>query len=457
MATPKKTPASKALTPAKKAKPKGPYLTPKGMHDIIGADYYAYQGIFEKAAEVAHYYGFIPIETPILEQEDVFTSGVGVNTDVVEKEMYSIKTKGGHHFAMRPEGTAGIMRAYIQHGMQSWHQPVMLYNYGPYFRHERPQRGRLREFRQFNIEILGTQKSIADAMVIRVLTIILCEAGVKNICVEINSIGDEECRPAYIKNLTAYYRKHINKICNNCRQRLKTNPMRLLDCKDVVCQPIKEEAPDTISALCNACRKHLKEVFEYLDALDVPYRINNYLVRGLDYYTKTVFEIVEDDDCDEKTEFKGKESEKKPLPLSLAGGGRYDNLAKKLGSRKEVSSVGGSIGIDRLIIAAGEKHLDPRIVKKPKAYFIQIGTEAKLQSMSIIEVLRKGKIPVLHSLSKDSLSSQLAVAEKMKIPYTLIFGQKEALEGTVIIRNMENRSQDTVLIENLVEYMKKKS
>ncbi len=435
----------------------------KGMRDIIGDEYYTYQGFFEKAAEIALYYGFKPIETPILEREGVFTSAVGEGTDIVEKEMYSLKTKGGAHLVMRPEGTAGIMRAYIENGMQSLPQPVMLYHYGPYFRHERPQKGRLRELRQFGLEILGTPKSIADAMVIRIITIILTEAGFKDIYVDVNSIGDKECRPEYIKTLIAYYRKHVNTICDDCRQRMKTNPLRVLDCKDEKCQKIKEEAPDSISALCSPCRQHFKEVLEYLEALKVPYRINNHLVRGLDYYTNTVFEVFEEDgvssnkNCKEPQEDDGKndKANKIKTPLAIASGGRYNDLAKILGSKKDISSVGGGIGVDRVIASSTYKQFNPRIVKKPKVYFIQIGFEAKLKSLGVIEVLRKAKIPVMHSLSKDSLSSQLATAERRGIPLTIIFGQKEALENTIIVRNMDTRSQDTVKIENLGDYFKK--
>lgn len=446
-----------------KQKRKESLTSPKGMRDIMGDEYYNYQGFFEKAAEVAIYYGFKPIETPILEKEAVFTSAVGEGTDIVDKEMYSLKTKGGNHLVMRPEGTAGIMRAYIENGMQSLPQPVMLYHYGTYFRHERPQKGRLRELRQFGFEILGTPKSIADAMIIRIITIILTEAGFKDICVNINSIGDEECRPAYIKLLTAYYRKHINTICANCRQRIKTNPLRVLDCKDEACQPIKEEAPDSISALCTPCRKHFKEVLEYLEAMNVPYRINNHLVRGLDYYTNTVFEIFDEEETEnnnnnnnkESTEEKEGNKEKKVAPLSIAGGGRYDYLSKTLGGKRDVSSVGGGIGVDRVLASPKYKPFIPRIVKKPKIYFIQIGFEAKLKSLGVIEILRKAKVPVLHSLSRDSLSGQLSLAEKLEIPLTIIFGQKEALENTVIVRNMQSRSQETVKMEELGDYFKK--
>jgi histidyl-tRNA synthetase len=440
-----------------KKKKKELLTSPKGMRDLIGDEYYAYQGFFEKASEIALYYGFKPIETPILEREGVFTSAVGEGTDIVEKEMYSLKTKGGNHLVMRPEGTAGIMRAYIENGMQSLPQPVMLYHYGPYFRHERPQKGRLRELRQFGLEILGTPKSVADAMVIRIITIILCEAGFTNIFVDINSIGDNDCRPAYVKLLTAYYRKHLNDVCADCRQRIKTNPLRVLDCKDEKCQPIKEDAPDSISALCIGCRQHFKEVLEYLEELGVPYRINNHLVRGLNYYTKTVFEIFDEDGIANNEDSNENENnkEKAKAPLAVASGGRYDYLSKTLGGKKDVPSVGGGIGVDRLIASSQHKTFDPRIVKKPKIYFIQIGFEAKLKSLGVIEVLRKAKVPIMHSLSKDSLSGQLAVAERLEIPFTIIFGQKEALENTIIVRNMQNRSQDTVKIEELGDYLKK--
>ncbi len=429
---------------AKKLKPED-IASPKGMRDIQDREYYEYQGFFEKASEVAVYYGFRPIETPILEREAVFTSSLGVGTDIRDKEMYVLKTKGGDQLAMRPEGTAGVMRAYIENGMQALPQPVMLYYYGPYFRHENPQRGRLREFRQFGLEVLGSTKSIMDALIIRSMTIILEEAGFKNLSVEINSIGDKECRGVYIRELISYYKKHIDELCTNCKERVKTNPLRLLDCKDERCQTPKVEAPTPIDSLCNDCRHHFKEVIEYVEAMNIPYRINNNLVRGLDYYTRTVFEIL---DASVSTE------EGAPAPLTLASGGRYDLLANALGSKKDVPAVGGSIGVDRVIMSPSHKPLDPRIVKKPKIYFIQLGVEAKLKSFAIIEVLRKARVPIAQSLSKDGLGQQLAVAERSGAPYTIIFGQKEAMDETVIIRNMETRSQETVKLANLPDFVK---
>jgi len=431
---------------------------PKGMRDILDDEYYQYQGFFEKAQEVAIYYGFKPIETPILEKEEVFTSGIGEGTDIIDKEMYTLKTKGGDHLAMRPEGTAGVMRAYIENGMQALPQPVMLYSYGPYFRHDNPQRGRLRELRQFSLEILGTQKSIADAIIIRTFATILNEAGIEKISLDINSIGDKECRGTYIRELTNYYKKHLDNICGNCRDRLKTNPLRLLDCKNEKCIPIKEGAPNSITYLCSSCKAHFKEVLEYLEEMGIPYRINHNLVRGLSYYTKTVFEFVEV--LDEVTEVATENGEVKTevierQPLSLAGGGRYDYLGKLLGSKKDVPSVGASIGVDRIIMSKNHKPLSPRIIKKPKVCFIQLGFEAKLKSLAIVEILRKARIPMAQTLAKDNLSAQLSTAERLEVPYTIIFGQKEALEGTVIVRDMATRSQDTVKIEELADYIKK--
>jgi histidyl-tRNA synthetase len=433
-------------TPEKKNSTKE-LRTPKGMHDIIGADFYAYQGLFEKIQEVAVYYGFSPIQTPILEDENVFARGVGEHTDIVEKEMYGLRTKGGDKLVMRPEGTAAVMRAYIEHGMGSLPQPVMLYNYGEFFRHENPQKGRLREFRQFNFEILGSEKSIADAIVIRTIVDALEEVGFSDLYVKINSIGDAESRATYTRTLVSYYKKHTDTLCPHCKERLKTNPLRLLDCKDARCQAIKEDAPESLNHLSSPAKKHFKEVLEYLDSSNITYRIDNTLVRGLDYYSHTVFEIAT------LCPVEGAE-ETETAPLTIAAGGRYDGLGKILGSKKPVPAVGGAIGIDRLITTEGIKIPSPRILKKPKVYFIQLGFEAKMKSLSIIEMLRKAHIPIAQSLSKDSLGAQLATAEKLGVPYTIIFGQQEAMDGTVIVRNMESRSQDTVKLDELPAYLK---
>ena len=413
---------------------------PKGMRDIIGEEYYLFQGFFEKAQEVSMYYGFSPIETPALEHESVFTSAIGIGTDIVDKEMYTLKTKGGDHLAMRPEHTASLMRAYIEHGMQNQPQPILFYQYGPSFRHDNPQKGRYRQFYQFDIDALGSEKSIIDSLVIKTAVTILTEAGAPNVSVDINSIGDKECRPAYIRELISYYKKHMADLPAIDKERLKTNPLRILDSKDPKTREINEGAPDAVSYLCPACKKHFKEVLEYLGEMAIPFTINKNLVRGLSYYTRTVFEVIERNE--DGTE------------ITIAAGGRYDYLGKHIGSKKDVPAVGVSMGVDRIVAAPWYKKLTPRIMKKPKIYFIQLGFDAKLKSLNVIELLRKAHVPISQALSKDSLSQQLAIAERVGVPYTIIFGQKEAIENSVIIRNMATRSQETVKIKNLLDYIK---
>ncbi|MEK7552836.1 MAG: ATP phosphoribosyltransferase regulatory subunit, partial [Patescibacteria group bacterium] len=330
-----------------------------------------------------------------------------------------------------------------EHGLQSEPQPVMLYHTGPFFRHDNPQRGRYREFRQFDLEIIGTAKSIADAMIIRLCLIILKEAGLTNLKTELNSIGDRDCRPIFRRELLNYYKKHARQLCADCRERLKSNPLRLLDCKQAKCQELKLAAPNPISFLCVPCKQHFKEVLEFLEAMEISYTINNNLVRGLDYYSRTVFEISEVD-----------ESAAGAAPLALGGGGRYDYLARALGVKKGVPAVGGALGLDRILQSPKFNRLTPRLLKKPRVFFIQLSLEAKMNSLKVIEILRQARMPVAHSLSKDSLSAQLAIAEKMKIPYAMILGQKEVIDGTVIVRDMNSRSQNIVKLDDLAGHLK---
>ncbi len=430
----------KKTTATKKSASKN-LASPKGMRDIMNEEYYSFQGFFEKAQEVAIYYGFKPIETPMMEHEEVFTSGIGEGTDIVDKEMYTLKTKGGDHLALRPEHTGSLMRAYIEQGMQNMPQPVMFYQYGPVFRHDNPQKGRYRQFWQFDMDSLGSEKSIMDVLVIKAGMSILEEAGASNLSIDINSIGDKECRSGYIKELVNYYKKHMNDLPAIDRERLKTNPLRILDSKDPKTKEINESAPDAVSFLCPSCKKHFKEVLEYLEEMGIQYNLNKCLVRGLSYYTRTVFEIID-------------ESESETKGMAIAGGGRYDYLGKQLGSKKDVPAVGLSLSADRVLLMPWYKKLSPRILKKPKVYFIQLGTDAKLKSLNVIDLLRKAHAPISQSLSKDTLGAQLAIAEKLQIPYALIFGQKEALDNSVIVRDMSNRSQETVKLSKLLEYLK---
>lgn len=432
---------AKPKAPAKKTARTGELAAPKGMRDIMGEDYYFFQGFFEKAQEVAMYYGFKPIETPTLEHADIFTSGVGEGTDIVDKEMYTLRTKGGDVLALRPEHTASLMRSYIEHGMSNQPQPVMFYQYGPSFRHDNPQKGRYRQFYQFDLDALGSEKSILDALVIKTMITILTDAGAPSVSIDLNSIGCKECRPSYVRELVSYYKKNLNTLPPIDRERLKTNPLRILDSKEEKTAEINAGAPDSVSFLCPACKKHFKELLEYLEEMGVQYNMNKNLVRGLSYYSRTVFEVLVDT---------GEGS----APMAIAGGGRYDYLGKQLGSKKDIPAIGAAIGVDRLLSMPWYTKHTPRIIKKPKVYFIQLGADAKLKSLGVIEILRKAHVPMVQALSKDSLGAQLGMAEKSGAPYTIIFGQKEAIDESVIVRNMTTRSQETVKHKNLAEYMK---
>jgi histidyl-tRNA synthetase len=432
--------------------------TPKGMHDILPEDYYFYQNFYEKAEEIANYYGFQPIQTPHLEKIDLFTTTVGETTDIIEKQMYAVRTRGGDRLVLRPEGTAPVMRAYLKHGMHTWPQPVLLWYKGSFFRHESPQFGRLREFQSFGLEILGEKNSIADATVIKVATTILEEMGLENFIVRINSIGDKECRGTYRKELMNYYRRKINHLCKDCRRRLKENPLRLLDCKEESCKELKQDAPQMINYLCPECKTHFKEVLEILDATNVPYLLDHYLVRGLDYYSRTVFEFF----LEEKEEKNlpaqaGETAESAPpsVDFAVGGGGRYDYLSKIL-SNKDIPGVGMALGADRVILALREKNLLRRRTKAPKIFFIQIGGAAKQKSLLLMEMFRKANIPIAQSVTKESLKSQLKIAGKLETPLVLMMGQKEALENTVIVRDAVSGGQDIVPFSKIIDFVKAK-
>jgi len=418
--------------------------SPKGMHDLLADEYVLYQNVFDKAEEIASYYGFKSIQTPHLESLELFTATVGATSDIVEKQMYYVKSDGDSNLVLRPEGTAPVMRAYIEHGLHTLPQPVMLWYKGSFFRHENPQKGRFREFFQFGLEIIGEGKPIGEAMIIQIFTLALKELGLGPVIVHINSVGDKECRGEYRKKLIAYYRKHLPNLCKDCKRRFKENPLRLLDCKETNCAEIKRNTPQSIDSLCAPCKQHLKENLEFLEASKTNYYLDTKLVRGLDYYTRTVFEIFLDQE-------KGSEGQ----PLALAAGGRYDSLAKILGKR-DIPAVGGGIGVDRVVMAMQEKKIAPKPKRTPKVFLIQLSQTAKQKSMSIIEMFRTANIYIAQSISKDNLNSQLSLASKMNVPYVLILGQKEVLENSIMVRDMGTGAQESVPMEKVVEIIKKK-
>ncbi len=413
-----------------------------GTYDILPDDFLFYERILDAVKKVAEFYNFKRIETPILEYAELFEKGTGSSTDIVEKEMYTFKTKGGDILTLRPEGTPPVVRSYIENGMQNLPQPVKLWYFGPFFRHEKPQAGRHRQFWQFGLEVVGAKKPVLDAQVVKIFYEIFKEIGLKDIVFEVNSVGDSCCRPYYKKTLKAYLRKKANALPSTCRDKLKKNPLRILDCKEEKAQIVVRQAPQIVDYLCNDCKNHFKKFLEFLDDLEVPYDFNPYLVRGLDYYTRTVFESFLREGKSEKHD-------------ALAGGGRYDHLIKILGG-EDIPACGGAGGVDRIVeVMKGRKVISRDNKHAPSIFIAQIGNDAKRKAAILIEEFRKGKIPVISFLEKDSLKAQLKLADKFKVDYTLLIGQKEVIDDTVIIRDMSTGKQKTIKVDRVTKEIKK--
>jgi len=434
-----------------------------GMHDILFRDQRYFRKIKKTVRKVAGFYGFREITTPIIENVDLFSRGIGESTDIVKKEMYILKTRG-NSLALRPEGTAPIVRAYIQHGMQSLPQPVKLWYFGPFFRHERHQAGRYRQFWQTGLEVLGDESPIVDAQIIQISHIILKKLGFKDLVIEINNIGCSQCRPYYKKILKNYLKSHRPSLCGDCKSRFKENPFRILDCKNEKCKEIVNSAPQIIDHLCKECHNHFKEVLEFLDDLKLPYHLNPYLVRGLDYYTKTVFEILPAGEDGLPLSEEGAHEEVKKynrnIPESLfknalGGGGRYDKLADLLGGQ-DIPACGVAIGVERIIELMRVKGVKLYKKKEPKIFLAQLGKRAKKESLMLMEDFRKEKISAVTAFNKNSLREQLKVADKLRVKYSLILGQKEVIDREILIRDMKTGKQEAIAIDEIVKEIKKR-
>lgn len=431
------------------------FQSPTGMHDMFGEDQRYFQRIYDVVSEVLNFHNFKKIETPILEETELFSKGIGLATEVVQKQMFSLKTKGGDYLTLRPEGTAPIIRAYLQKGMYSFPNPVKLWYFGPFFRYERPQRGRFRQFWQFGAETIGEESSVRDAEIVYIFYNILKKLKLKNLLIEVNSIGGKCCRPYYKKLLKGYLRSRANSLCVNCRGRITASPLGILDCKEEKCQRVISQAPPVIDHLCQNCHQHFKRFLEFLDDLEVPYRLNPYLVRGLDYYTRTVFEIFPDiNPQEQRAEGEEKDDVLEIKRNALGGGGRYDDLVKILGG-KETPAVGAAMGIERILWLMKKESIKLLAGAERQIFLAQLGNLAKRKALKLVEDFRKAKIPILESLGRDSLRAQLAIADKAGVKYTLILGQKEALEKTIIVRRMKNGEQKEVGLDKVVKEMKK--
>lgn len=414
--------------------------SPRGMRDLLPGDQPYWNQIRKVLQRMALEYGFQRIDTPIVEYANLFTRSVGEGTDIVDKEMYTFTTKGGDKVALRPEFTAGIARAYIQHGMTVLPKPVKLFSMGQTYRYDRPQEGRYREFWQANFDAFGEQDPILDAQLIQTAYRVVTGLGIKNIQFQVNSIGCPKCRKDYQNLLIAYFESKKQKLCQNCKKRLETNPMRILDCKEDKCVQVSATAPQSVDHLCTECRVHFKSLLEYLDELDLPYVINPRLVRGLSYYAKTVFEI-----------YAGDEEGKKH---SLGGGGRYDYLIEGLGG-EHTPAIGFGLGMDRLVGEMKRVHAKSYVEPKPRVFLAQLGDLAKKKSLNIFAELQKNGILTAESFGRGSLKSQLRVADKLGVEITLIIGQKEALDQTVIVKDMVSGTQETVHYDKLIFAVKK--
>lgn len=431
--------------PSKPRKPKISKIriqAPRGVHDILPEEQKFWRKIYSIANQVLAGYGFKRIDVPVFEDVRLYSRGTGQTTDIVQKEMYTFKSKSGETFALRPEFTPGIVRAYIEHGMKNQPQPVKLYTTGSLFRHENPQAGRYRQFHQVDWEIIGDESPVSDVQVIQVFIGILKKLNLKKFTLYINSIGCPMCVPKYKKNLLIYYGGYLNRLCPDCKRRFKENPLRLLDCKKDKCRKLIDKAPQMLDFFCEECHNHFKGVLEFLDELDIPYQLSPQLVRGIDYYTKTVFEFYEDS---KETSSQG----------ALMGGGRYDNLVEMF-KGKPTPGVGAASGIERLVNVIRRQDIKVSEKESPKVFLIQLGDLGKKKCLKLFEEFQSKGMKISEAFSKPSIKAQLKAADKEGVEMALIMGQREALEGTIIIRDMKSGAQETVLLSRVINEVKKR-
>lgn len=417
--------------------------TLRGMRDILPAEQKYWRHLHRKIDEITLAYGFDRVDTPIIEETGLFNRSVGKQSDVAEKEMFTFEDRGGDNVSLRPEATAGIVRAYINHGMLNMPQPVKMHYVGSMFRYDRPQAGRYREHHQFGVEAFGEPSPAQDAEVMLLAHLFLKEVGLKTV-IRINSLGCALCRPNYLMELAAYYRTKRALICEDCKRRLAKNPLRLLDCKEPQCQAVKEAAPNFVDFLDDDCKNHFMRVLEFLDDLSVPYVLDPHLVRGLDYYTRTVFEIVGAEEGSEGGQM-----------LSIGGGGRYDNLVEMLGGRPS-PACGFGIGLERVIMAMRNQNVEPPEDRHPDIFLAQLGDAARRKAFALFEEMRQSGIRASANFSKATLKGQLEVANRLGARFTLILGQQEILDGTILIRDMESGMQEICDFAKAVSEMRKK-
>ena len=404
----------------------------KGTEDVLPKDSYRWQFVEDVMRKESASYGFKEIRTPVFEYTELFARGVGQTTDVVQKEMYTFDTKGGESVTLRPEGTAGAARAVLEHGLVNDSLPIKASYFVSCYRYEKPQAGRLREFHQFGLECYGTQSPVADAELICAAQSIFDRLGIKQLRLEINSIGCPTCRAEYHKALKEYFYGYKDELCETCNSRLEKNPMRILDCKSPVCSKIAQGAPKITDYLCDECKEHFASVQKYLDAAGVEYTVNPTIVRGLDYYTKTVFEFV--------TDFIGAQG-------TVCGGGRYDGLIEELGG-KHLPSLGFAMGIERLLMLMDKQGIE---IPKPSTcdlYVAVMGEKASLKSFEIIKAVRSCGLIAETDVVGRGLRAQMKYADKIGAKFSMVLGDNEIEQGKAVIKNMSGGEQTEIVLDD---------
>jgi len=410
---------------------------PKGTKDILPSESYSWQYVEEKIRQIARLYGYREIRTPIFEHTDLFVRSVGDTTDIVQKEMFTFEDKGKRSITLKPEGTAGVVRAYIEHSLYAEPQPIKVYYITPCFRHERPQAGRQRQFNQFGVEVFGGKEASLDAEIISLAVKLFDSLAIKGLKVNLNSIGCPDCRGPYHEKIKEYLGDNINSLCKSCSDRYEKNPLRILDCKEEGCKALIAGIPLILDNLCDECKDHFDQVKAFLDAKGIDYQINPLIVRGLDYYTKTVFEIISDSLGAQST---------------VCGGGRYDGLVEECGGPK-TPGIGFAIGLERLMmILEAQKAID--IIEEPMdIYIATIGDMARLKASELISVLRKKGISADMDHVGRSIKAQFKYAGKQGYKFVCTIGENELTTGDLRIKNMKEGKEDSIRIESLLDYL----
>lgn len=416
------------------------YRTPRGTADILPQEQGLWQFVKAKAAEICRLYGYERIDTPVFEDARLFIRGIGEGTDIVEKETYTFEDRSGDPLTLRPEGTAPVCRAYIEHGMASWPQPVRLYYVAPIFRYERPQAGRFRQHWQFGAEAIGEAAPALDAEVIDMALAFYGALGLRSLALKINSIGCPECRPAYLEHLKAYYADRLDRVCPDCRRRAERNPLRLLDCKNETCIPLTEQAPRSTDQLCPACAEHFRSLQDHLRVLGHPFEIEHRLVRGLDYYTKTVFEI-------QPPGSQGAQS-------TVGGGGRYDHLIEALGGRP-TPAVGFATGIERIILNLKREETDIPPAAQTPAFVAFTGRGAESKALECAAGLRREGIRTVLASPGRSLKSQLRQANTLGAACAIIIGEDELRDGLIVLKDMASGGQERLPPAEAIQRLKR--